>query len=153
MLDASLASWFDALVGREVAEGEDETPVEETRIVDMLKWSQRYFSHPAMNGSHSIKRVLDSIWASGDFLWADPWFAQYYTTDADGRPLDPYQTLKLTSQSPDLDDSLDADGAGESVTLRNSRTNSSLGYTSRRFSHWACCSVVASGEASVWQLN
>jgi hypothetical protein len=134
VLDASLASWFDALVGREVAEGEDETPVEETRIVDMLKWSQRFFSHPAMNGSHSIKRVLDSIWASGDFLWTDPWFAQYYTTDGSGRPLDPYQTLKLTSQSPDLDDSLDADGAGESVTdgVGAMRAYQSMIYGSRR---------------------
>ena len=133
-LDASLAGWFDSLVGREVAEGEDETPVEETRIVDMLKWSQRFFSHPAMNGSHSIKRVLDSIWASGDFLWTDPWFAQYYTVDTAGRPLDPYQTLKLTSQSPDLDDSLDADGAGESVTdgVGAMRAYQSMVYGARR---------------------
>ena len=116
VLDASLAGWFDALVGREVADGEDETPVEQTRIVDMLKLSQRYFSHPAMNGSHSIKRVLDSVWATGEFLWTDPWFAQYYKIDADGRPLDPYLTLKLTSASFELDESLDADGSGESVT-------------------------------------
>ena len=115
VLDASLARWFEGIVGRESVEGEDSPPAEGPRLLDMLQLSKRYYCHPAMNGSHSIKRVLDSIWATGDFLWAHPWFAQYYTQDAEGRPMDPYKTLDSTAGAQ-LDDTLDADNGGDAVT-------------------------------------
>lgn len=72
-------------------------PSEGLRVLDMLQLSKRYFCHPDMNGSHSIKRVLDSIWATGDFLWSHPWFAKYYQVDDAGRPRDPYTTLAMDS--------------------------------------------------------
>jgi hypothetical protein len=71
----------------------------EKRIVDLLVLSQRNYCHPKMNGSHSIKKVLDAVWASAPHLWSDPWFAKYYQLTDDGQPLDPYQTLLI----PDLD--------------------------------------------------
>jgi hypothetical protein len=115
VLDTSLAHWFESIVGRESVEGEDSPPAEGPRLLDMLQLSKRYYCHPAMNGSHSIKRVLDSIWATGDFLWTHPWFAQYYTQDAEGRPMDPYKTLDSTAGAQ-LDDTLDADNGGDAVT-------------------------------------
>jgi hypothetical protein len=114
-LDPSLARWFEGLVGREAVEGEDEVPSEGLRVLDMLQLSKRYYCHPAMNGSHSIKRVLDSIWATGDVLWSHPWFAKYYQVDDAGRPRDPYTTLAMDSDLQ-LNDTIEGDNGGEAVT-------------------------------------
>ena len=103
--DDSLLMWFQGLVG---AEGEKKA---QTRIVDLLKYSQEFYCHPSMNGSHSIKRVLDAIWSGASFLWSDPWFSQYYLADAENSPIDPYKTLGEGSQSLGLDETADEEGA------------------------------------------
>lgn len=103
--DNSLLMWFQGLVG---AVGDKNA---QTRIVDMLKYSQEFYCHPSMNGSHSIKRVLDAIWSGASFLWSDPWFSQYYLADAENSPIDPYKTLGEGSQSLGLDETADEEGA------------------------------------------
>ncbi|MGA1448187.1 MAG: DUF2779 domain-containing protein [Ilumatobacteraceae bacterium] len=115
VLDASLSRWFDGLVGRESVDGEDVPPSEGSRLLDMLQLSKRYYCHPGMNGSHSIKRVLDCVWASGSFLWSDPWFAEYYRVGDDGRPMDPYKTL-AASTDVRLDDTFEGDNGADAVT-------------------------------------
>lgn len=119
VLDASLERWFEGLVGRETVEGDDREP-SATRMLDLLQLSKQFYCHPAMNGSHSIKRVLDSIWAAGDFLWTDPWFVQYYKVDRNGQPMDPYRTLALAIDGSPLSGVLDVDAAdavnGDAVT-------------------------------------
>lgn len=103
--DNSLLMWFQGLIG---AVGDK---IAQTRIVDMLKYSQEFYCHPSMNGSHSIKRVLDAIWSSASFLWSDPWFSKYYLADAENSPIDPYKTLGEGSQSLGLDETADEEGA------------------------------------------
>jgi len=103
--DNSLLMWFQGLVG---AIGDKNA---QTRIVDMLKYSQEFYCHPSMNGSHSIKRVLDAIWSGASFLWSDPWFSKYYLADAENSPIDPYKTLGEGSQSLGLDETADEEGA------------------------------------------
>ncbi len=116
-LDSSLASWFAGLVGPMAGPGEKESEMPDgPRMLDLLKLSQAHYCHPAMNGSHSIKRVLDSIWADGTFLWSDPWFVQYYKVDERGRPMDPYKTLALTDDGLDLAESAEGDNGGDAVT-------------------------------------
>lgn len=115
VLDASLSRWFDGLVGRESVDGEEAPPPEGSRLLDMLQLSKRYYCHPGMNGSHSIKRVLDCVWASGSFLWSDPWFAEYYHVGDDGRPMDPYKSL-AASTDVRLDDTFEGDNGAEAVT-------------------------------------
>jgi hypothetical protein len=91
----------------------------EKRIVDLRVLSQINYCHPKMNGSHSIKKVLDAVWATAPHLWSDPWFAKYYQLIDDGQPLDPYQTLlipdlDLAKQLDETDDS-DVDGVTDGV--------------------------------------
>lgn len=111
-LDASLDAWFTTLVG-ESSEGDDESDNEvSTRLFDLLELSRDFYCHPMMNGSHSIKRVLDAIWSQAEFLWIDPWFSRYYKADASGRPMDPYKTLVANDQDLDLGYTEDAEEGG-----------------------------------------
>ena len=83
----------------------------ENRIVDLLKLSMANYCHPKMNGSHSIKKVLDAVWATAPHLWSDPWFAKYYQLAEDGRAVDPYRTLLI----PDLESAKNLVDTGDSV--------------------------------------
>lgn len=85
-LDEDLASWLDGLTG-----GDDTAAC--GRIVDLSQACRAHYAHPAMNGSHSIKRVLDAIWSDADHLWSHPWFKEYVVNHDDGAPIDPYQAL------------------------------------------------------------
>jgi len=66
-----------------------------------------------MNGSHSIKRVLDSIWPNAEGLWSHPWFSKYYQADGNGRPMDPYKTLVNDDADLNLDETDEGDEAAE----------------------------------------
>lgn len=126
----SLLMWFRGLVGAEGAKSDAQT-----RIVDMLKISQEFYCHPSMNGSHSIKRVLDAIWSGASFLWSDPWFSQYYLAVAENSPIDPYKTLGEGSQTLGLDETADEEGAdapGVTDGVGAMRAYQSLLYGDRR---------------------
>jgi len=91
----------------------------EKRIVDLRTLSQANYCHPKMNGSHSIKKVLDAVWATAPHLWSDPWFAKYHQLAEDGRPVDPYRTLlipdlELAKNLVDAEDSVE-DGVTDGV--------------------------------------
>ncbi|MFM7083205.1 MAG: DUF2779 domain-containing protein, partial [Actinomycetota bacterium] len=121
-LDAELAAWFDGLVGAQSPEDNEEDPTEvaapeaastRLRIFDLLDVSREFYCHPHMNGSHSIKRVLDSIWPNAEGLWSHPWFSKYYKADGNGRPIDPYKTLVNGDDDLDLDETDEGDEAAE----------------------------------------
>lgn len=61
-------------------------------FVDLYEMAKRYYFHPAMGGSVSIKKVLPAIWFNNPSLRRHPWFEQYLR-EQDGRVLDPYKTL------------------------------------------------------------
>ena len=117
LLDASLAAWFQSVVGPLAGPDEKEKDMPEgPRLVDMLELSKRYFCHPKMGGSHSIKKVLDSIWSEASELWSHPWFRQYYKAGEDGQPIDPYQTLVRAETTNLLAETSEDDGEGGGVT-------------------------------------
>ena len=122
-VDAELAAWFDELVGPQSSEDNEEGSTEvavpeETakrlRIFDLLDVSREFYCHPNMNGSHSIKRVLDSIWPNAEGLWSHPWFSEYYKADDNGLPMDPYKTLLNGDDDLNLDETDEGDEAAES---------------------------------------
>lgn len=79
------------------------------RFVDMADYTLKYYFHPLMKGSYSIKKVLPAIWSTNPWLHSDPWFADY----APGyeAKLDPYDTL--VKQMTDLEeDEIVMDGTG-----------------------------------------
>ena len=131
-LDADLAQWFEGLVGPFSSEGDEKKTKKEIReeqksrnlrIFDLLDVSREFYCHPDMNGSHSIKKVLDSIWPNADGLWSHPWFSKYYKADTSGRPMDPYKTLEGDDGDLNLDETdegdaelQDASPDGEPVT-------------------------------------
>jgi hypothetical protein len=117
LLDASLATWFQGVVGPLAGPDEKEKDMPDgPRLVDMLELSKRYFCHPKMGGSHSIKKVLDAIWSEASVLWSHPWFRQYYKVGADGQPVDPYHTLLRAETSGLLAEMSEDDGESGGVT-------------------------------------
>jgi len=129
-VDDSLLMWFQGLVG--VDGNKEKAP---TRIVDMLKISQKYYCHPSMNGSHSIKRVLDAVWSDASFLWTDTWFRQYYFPGTGNSPIDPYKTLEVHSELFGLDetaDEQDSESHGVTDGVGAMRAYQSLLYGLRR---------------------
>lgn len=88
-LDPGLSDWITRLLG------EDGNSSSESRIVDFADLSRQYYAHPSMNGSHSIKKVLDSLWSEAEHLWNHPWFAEFVIRDESGTAIDPYQSLVL----------------------------------------------------------
>jgi len=50
---------------------------EEEHMLDMNKLANRYYFHPEMKGSTSIKYVLPAIWKNNAFLYDIPWFKPY----------------------------------------------------------------------------
>jgi hypothetical protein len=86
LLEADLADWVDGFVGVVAKDSPG-------RVVDFNMLSRSFFAHPKMNGSHSIKDVLDAIWSGSDHLWNHPWFAEYVVIGDDGVPIDPYRAL------------------------------------------------------------
>ncbi|HUJ10856.1 MAG TPA: DUF2779 domain-containing protein [Verrucomicrobiae bacterium] len=80
--DPALAAWLDRLT----AKGN-------SRVMDLCELTKRYYFHPLMKGSLSIKYVLPAVWEADAELRADPMFAQYVGYDSTGKLLDPYATL------------------------------------------------------------
>jgi len=89
LLDPDLSDWVDRLVGDAGELGST------SRIVDLADLSRRYFAHPQMNGSHSIKAVLDAIWHDATHLWTNPWFGDFVIREGSSAPIDPYRALTL----------------------------------------------------------
>ena len=63
------------------------------RLYDLSEVSRRSYAHPLMNGSHSIKRVLDAVWSQNKELWTNSWFKNYLKVDGTGNAVDPYKVL------------------------------------------------------------
>ncbi len=60
------------------------------RLVDLCQWAQKYYIHPRMDGSASLKQVADAVWQSDDAVRAR--LPQYAQVAADGWA-SPYATL------------------------------------------------------------
>ena len=117
LLDASIAAWFQGVAGPLAGPDEKEKDMPDgPRLVDMLELSKKYFCHPKMGGSHSIKKVLDAIWSEASDLWVHPWFRAYYQKDESGQPVDPYHTLLRAETSALLADVSDDDNGASGVT-------------------------------------
>jgi hypothetical protein len=80
--DHDLAAWLDRM-----------TTKGNPRIVDLCEVARKYYFHPAMKGSLSIKDVLPAVWGADADLRADPAFAEYVGRDSEGKLLNPYDTL------------------------------------------------------------
>jgi hypothetical protein len=102
---SQLDSWLTGLLGVKNAKGKPQGG----RIVDLLKLSEAHYCHPLMMGSHSIKRVLDAVWSDSPHLWTHPWFASYFQTGSDRKPIDPYKTLEQPDDPLYLGDSEDGE--------------------------------------------
>jgi hypothetical protein len=109
-----LETWLTGILG-----GADKSGTEvQSRLLDLLKVSEANYYHPAMKGSHSIKKVLDAVWSGASGLWTHPWFKKYFAEDENGNALDPYKTLAQPDNFGylgDIDDSDDhsvTDGVG-----------------------------------------
>lgn len=83
MHEPELAEWLDWM-----------TEKENPRVVDLCKLAKEYYLHPEMAGSVSIKAVLPAIWNQNPSLHEDPLLKRYAARGAEGRYLDPYQTLE-----------------------------------------------------------
>jgi hypothetical protein len=100
---ADTDNWLAQVLGS----SDDEVKPSNPRIVDLLKVSEAHYCHPLMNGSHSIKKVLDAVWSEAENLWVHPWFAHYFTPDNDGKAIDPYKTLITPNAIYDLGETED----------------------------------------------
>ena len=80
--DADLGAWLDRFTAKH-----------NPRVVDLCELARHYYFHPKIKGSLSIKYVLPAVWESDSALQADPSFTEYLRRDADGRLLNPYDTL------------------------------------------------------------
>jgi hypothetical protein len=104
-LTGELMKWFTGVLG-----GDNESGTEiQSRILDLLKVSEANYYHPAMKGSHSIKKVLDAVWSGASDLWTHPWFGKYFAADENGNAIDPYKTLARPDNFGYLGDTEDSD--------------------------------------------
>ena len=101
--------WLTQVLGS----SNDEVKPLNPRIIDLMKVSEAHYCHPLMNGSHSIKKVLDAVWSEAHGLWIHPWFAQYYAQDASAQVIDPYKTLANSDSPYDLGETDDSDDPDE----------------------------------------
>ena len=88
-LSDSAADWIDRLAGVKSKGGVNERQ----RLFDLNEISKTSYAHPLMNGSHSIKKVLDAVWAENQKLWTNGWFEKYLERDETGAAVDPYKVL------------------------------------------------------------
>jgi hypothetical protein len=81
-----------------------------SHIVDMCDIAKQCYFHPKMKGRLSLKFVLPAIWATNHSLHAK--FAKYCQRTADGKLIDPYQTLPaLPFGNPEAEDEGETDQA------------------------------------------
>jgi hypothetical protein len=79
-------------------------------MMDMYELAKRCYFHPKMKGRLSLKFVLPAVWETNDSLHSR--FAKYYKLGADGRLIDPYQTLPpLPFGNPEAEDEDETDQA------------------------------------------
>lgn len=79
--DPTLSNWLDTMRD------------ENGPIVDLYDLAKKFYFHPEMGGSVSIKKVLPAIWFHDASVRGHRWFAEYLE-EKDGRILGPYETLK-----------------------------------------------------------
>ncbi len=104
-----LAKWIEDLLGPKDDNGKRHSP----RIRDMHKLALAHYFHPEMRGQTSIKVVLPAIWRSSEVVRTNPWFSRYLHFDAQGHPVDPYQTLPpLPLGDTDEDEDSVTEGTG-----------------------------------------
>jgi hypothetical protein len=95
--DPTLSDWLDTIRG------------EKGPIVDLYDLAKKFYFHPDMGGSVSIKKVLPAIWFHDAPLRGHRWFAEYLE-EKDGQVLGPYETLKPL---PFRDDGLEEEAVRE----------------------------------------
>jgi hypothetical protein len=78
--DPGLSAWLQLIIDKDGP------------IVDLCDLAKRYYFHPRMGGSLSIKKVLPAIWFSNAQLRNHPWFVKY-VKEENGKVLEPYKTL------------------------------------------------------------
>lgn len=113
-----LVKWIDTVTTRkefvEVNGKLKETPVPGDRtMIDMRRVVEKYFYHPKMGGSNSIKQVLPAILHGSAFLrqkYSKPYESKNFTDwvwwkldPKTGGPLDPYKLLPPLFEEEDLD--------------------------------------------------
>jgi hypothetical protein len=105
-----------------------------SRFVDLLKVVKKYYYHPKMKGSNSLKYVLPSILESSSYLqekYSHPIYGTknmkslnfkdkiWITKDDAGKIIDPYEQLPLIYQELDLNHFESAHSKMEDQTLKN----------------------------------
>jgi hypothetical protein len=95
--DPTLSDWLDTIRD------------EKGPIVDLYDLAKKFYFHPDMGGSVSIKKVLPAIWFHDAPLRGHRWFAEYLE-EKDGQVLGPYETLKPL---PFRDDGLEEEAVRE----------------------------------------
>jgi hypothetical protein len=105
--DPMLSDWLDTIIDKK------------GRIVDLYELAKKFYFHPDMGGSVSIKKVLPAIWFNDLSLRSHHWFAEYFE-EKDGRVLDPYETLKpLPFRDDDLEEEVVREGTAAIRTYQD----------------------------------
>ena len=94
LLSVDTAEWIGRLAGVKT----NANGGEQQRLLDLSEISRMSYAHPFMNGSHSIKKVLDAVWATNQNLWTNDWFEKYFELDETGAAIDPYKVLVSQSR-------------------------------------------------------
>lgn len=97
-----LERWLDHMTKKD--SGEDYT------MVDLCALTKKYYFHPDMQGSLSIKYVLPAVWKSFPNLENHPQFKKYYRVE-NGNILSPYDLLEPISIEADHQVIRDGTGA------------------------------------------
>jgi len=82
--DAALQAWLLSMI--KFDKDDDE------KMLNLCKWTEDFYFHPAMKGRTSLKVVLPAIWNNNAYLHEIPYLKKY-VQKLDGKLLDPYKTL------------------------------------------------------------
>jgi hypothetical protein len=104
--DPTLSDWLDMMTD------------ERGPIVDLYDLAKKFYFHPDMGGSVSIKKVLPAIWFHDSTVRGHRWFAEYLETK-EGHPVNPYETLKpLPFGDKGLEEAAVSEGTGAILTYQ-----------------------------------
>ena len=151
-LSDDTAAWIDELAGsRTYAAGGVNK-----RLYDLSEISRMSYAHPLMNGSHSIKKVLDGLGYNQN-LWTNDWFTKYLELDETGAARDPYKVLVSRSRqkqnSPfieiDVNDGVAAMRAYQSLMFGPHRNNAAYA-DGLRTALLAYCELDTAAMVMIW---